>query len=151
MSECEARGIPYLFKVRQTPKIKTLLSALEQNGGWRDCGQGFQGLEDEVRLSGWSCTRRVIVARRRRQPEGTEPTPPALPLLTQCGELTMELVSYDYIVLVTTLPYEAPALVAIYRERGDAENPFDELKKLVGLGRVHHAGLRPLPSHRPNL
>jgi hypothetical protein len=44
----------------------------------------------------------------------------------------MELVSYDYIVLVTTMPYEAPALVALYRERGDAENPFDELKNQWG-------------------
>jgi len=132
MAECEARNIPYLFKVRQTPKIKTLISALEQKGGWRDCGQGFEGLEGEVRLSGWSSTRRVIVARRRRQSEGAETAKPALPLLTQCGELPLELLSYDYIVLGTTLPYETPALVALYRERGDAENPFDELKNQWG-------------------
>jgi hypothetical protein len=118
--------------VRQTPKIKTLISALEQKGGWVNCGQGFEGLEGEVRLSGWSSTRRVIVARRRRQSEGAETAKPALPLLTQCGELPLELVSYDDIVLVTTLPYETPALVALYRERGDAENPFDELKNQWG-------------------
>ena len=34
----------------------------------------------------------------------------------------MELVSYEYIVLVTTMPYETPALVALYRERGDADS-----------------------------
>ncbi len=82
----------------------------------------------ELRLSGWSRQRRVIVARRRIQAESGEAEKTALPLLTQCGELPMEVVSYDYIVLVTTMPYEAPALVALYRERGDAEKPFDELK-----------------------
>ncbi len=132
MAECEARNIPYLFKIRQTAKVKTLIDALEQKGGWLDCGQGFEGIEGELRLSGWSRQRRVIVARRRIQAEGGEAQKTALPLLTQCGELPMELVSYDYIVLVTTMPYEAPALVALYRERGDAENPFDELKNQWG-------------------
>ena len=40
----------------------------------------------------------------------------------------MEVVCYEYIVLVSTLPYEVAALVPVYRERGDAENPFDELQ-----------------------
>ena len=48
--------------------------------------------------------------------------------LTQNGELPMEVVCYEYIVLVSTLPYEVAALVPVYRERGDAENPFDELQ-----------------------
>jgi hypothetical protein len=33
MAECEALGIPYLFKLRQSAKVKTLLAALEQKGG----------------------------------------------------------------------------------------------------------------------
>jgi hypothetical protein len=98
MAKCEARNIPYLFKIRQTAKVKTLIDALEQKGGWVDCGQGFEGIEGELRLSGWSRQRRVIVARRRIQAEGGEAAKSALPLLTQCGELPMELVSYDYIV-----------------------------------------------------
>jgi len=132
MAECEARNIPYLFKIRQTAKVKTLIDALEQKGGWVDCGQGFEGIEGELRLSGWSRQRRVIVARRRIQTEVSEAEKTALPLLTQCGELPMELVTYQYIVLVTTMPYKAPSLVALYRERGDAENPFDELKNQWG-------------------
>jgi hypothetical protein len=132
MAECEARNIPYLFKIRQTAKVKTLIDALEQKGGWVDCGQGFEGIEGELRLSGWSRQRRVIVARRRIQTEVSEAEKTALPLLTRCGELPMELVTYQYIVLVTTMPYKAPALVGLYRERGDAENPFDELKNQWG-------------------
>jgi hypothetical protein len=135
MAECEARNIPYLFKIGQTAKVKTLIDALEQKSGWVDCGQGFEGIEGELCLSGWSRQRRVIIARRRVQTEGGEVEKTALPLLTQCGGLPMELVSYDYIVLVTTMPYKAPALVALYGERGDAENPFDELKNQWGWAR----------------
>jgi len=132
MVECEKRGIPYLFKLRQTAKVKNLISLLEQEGGWVDCGQGFEGIEGEVRLGGWSCKRRVIVARRLVKQEATEDEKKALPLLTQNGELPLEVVSYEYIVLVSTMPYEVASLVPLYRERGDAENPFDELKNQWG-------------------
>jgi hypothetical protein len=54
MVECEKCGIPYLFKLRQTAKVKNLISLLEQERGWVDCGQGFKGIEGEVRLGGWS-------------------------------------------------------------------------------------------------
>jgi hypothetical protein len=128
MIECEKRGIPNLFKLRQTAKVKNLISLLEQEGGWVDCGQGFEGIEGEVRLGGWSCKRWVIVARRLVKQEASEDDKKALPLLRQNGELPMEVVSYEYIALVSTLPYEVDSLVTLYRERGDAENPFDELK-----------------------
>jgi hypothetical protein len=74
----------------------------------------------------------VIVARRLVKQEATEDDKKALPLLTQNGELPLEVVSYEHIVLVSTLPYEVASLVPLYRERGDAENPFDELKNQWG-------------------
>ena len=128
MVECEKRGIPYLFKLRQTAKVKNLISLLEQEGGWVDCGQGFEGIEGEVRLGGWNCKRRMIVARRFVKQDATEDDKKALPLLTQNGELPLEVISYEYIVLASTLAYEVASLVPLYRERGDTENPFDELK-----------------------
>jgi hypothetical protein len=97
-----------------------------------DCGQGFEGIEGEVRLGGWSCKRRVIVARRLVKQDATEEDKKALPLLTQNGELPLEVVSYEHIVLVSTMPYEDASMVSLYRERGDAENPFDELKNQWG-------------------
>ena len=39
---------------------------------------------------------------------------------------------YEHQVQVTDLPYEILTLANLYRERGDAENPFDELKKQWG-------------------
>jgi len=135
IAECEARGIPHLFNLRPSAKVKTLLAALEQKGGWVDCGQGFEGIEGELQLTGWNRKRRVIVARRRVKSPGGEPEKTDLPLLIRCGELPMELVAYEYIVLVTKMPYGAPALVTLYSEPGEAENPFDELKNQWGWAR----------------
>jgi len=52
--------------------------------------------------------------------------------LTQDGELPLEVVSYKYIILESTMPYEVASLVPLYPERGEAENPFDELKNQWG-------------------
>jgi hypothetical protein len=46
--------------------------------------------------------------------------------------LPVESESHEYIVLASTMPYGVDALVRLYRERGDAENPFDELKNQWG-------------------
>ena len=41
---------------------------------------------------------------------------------------------YEYMVLVTKLPYSVEAIAQLYRERADSENPFDELKNQWGWG-----------------
>ena len=65
MSEAESRSIPYLFKLRLTKNVKALVERTFARGGWRDAGQGWQGKSTELRLTGWSCSRRVMVLRRR--------------------------------------------------------------------------------------
>ena len=72
------------------------------------------------------------MARRLVKPDAAEDEKKAPPLLTKNGELPLEVVSYEHIVLVSTMPYEVASLVPLYRERGDAENPFDELKNQWG-------------------
>jgi len=47
----------------------------------------------------------VIVARRLVKQEASEDEKKAMPLLTQNGELPLEVVSYEHIVLVSSLPY----------------------------------------------
>jgi len=74
-----------------------------------DCGQGFEGIEGELQLTGWNRKRRVIVPRRRVISPSGEAEKTDLPLLIRCGELPMELVAYEYIVLVTTMPYGPPS------------------------------------------
>ena len=44
----------------------------------------------------------------------------------------MESPTYEYIVLVTSLPYEIVSVTQLYRDRADIENPFDELKNQWG-------------------
>ena len=41
---------------------------------------------------------------------------------------------YEYAVLVTSLPHEVRTVAQLYRDRGDAENSFDELKNQWGWG-----------------
>src|ERR1039458_2296876 len=41
---------------------------------------------------------------------------------------------YEYAVLVTDLTHELCAIAQLYRDRGDAENAFDELKNQWGWG-----------------
>ena len=53
----------------------------------------------------------------------------ALPLWELSGvTASVEVLDYEYQILVTNLPHEPMTLAVLYRERGDTENPFDELK-----------------------
>ena len=61
---------------------------------------------------------------------------------------------WDYGILVTSLEreWENLTLAQLYRDRGDAENTFDELKteEPMGLGRVRNSGSQAHADHRPN-
>jgi hypothetical protein len=61
MREAEIRNIDYLFKLRLTKNVKSLIERTFLKGGWSDAGQGWQGKADMLRLVGWSRHRRVIV------------------------------------------------------------------------------------------
>ena len=143
LSAAEERGVPALFKLRHTARVKTLISqALRAGGAWEDAGEGWEVMTATLRLSGWSRERRVVLvreapalapvgaqARRRRDhlagslPGSAEwPASPA----PWSGRIA---------VLVTTLDaraYPARALARLYRERADAENVYDELKNQWG-------------------
>lgn len=131
MKAAEYRGLCYLFKLRQTKNVKELVRMLEIHGSWVDAGQGFEGTEGSLQLTGWSYKRRVIVLRRFRKNK-EKPSEPALPLLELICGCTFEKGGYEYMVLVTSLPYSVEAIAQLYRERADSENPFDELKNQWG-------------------
>ena len=61
MVECERlnRQQRYLFRLRLSRGGVRLIEKLSGQGGWKDCGQGWHGMEDQLRLQGWSCPRRV--------------------------------------------------------------------------------------------
>ena len=66
LRECEARQLSYLFRLRQTQKVKQLIAWLERQGRWQPAGQGWTAMEGTLQLQGWSQARRVVVLRRPR-------------------------------------------------------------------------------------
>ena len=125
MNEAETRGMLYLFKLRQTSKVKALIKQVFCRNDWEPAGQGWEGVEDRLRLTGWTKTRRVIVLRRRIK-TSIALAPLAEPALAaeqlQFIETDECAVQYEYMVLVTSLTESIAALAQHYRDRGDAEN-----------------------------
>jgi hypothetical protein len=129
MRQAEQLGVPYLFKLRLTKGTRTLIERLMRGRDWVSAGQGWEGAESTLRLSGWSRARRAVVLRRRiqkdlavvsRQQEG--------PKQLSFAELSDQVDVYEYSVLITSLDHEILSIAQLYRDRADAENNFDELK-----------------------
>jgi hypothetical protein len=133
MREAEARGLPYLFKLRLTANVKKLIKKTFSKTDWADAGRGWQGRREALRLEGWSRHRPVIVLRRRLN-EGVAVAAGSGEGQLALGfvEIGMENEVYEYGVLVTSLEEEVLTLAQLYRDRADSENPFDELKNQWG-------------------
>lgn len=135
MSEMEEIEQSYLFKLRQTAGVKRLIERQWRQGDWRNVGQGFDAVEGELRLSGWSRARRVVVLRRRvkgglaveTNDEGQQQT-------LHFADSSDKVKLWEYAVLVTNTDYPVEALGQLYRDRADCENGFDELKNQWGWG-----------------
>lgn|SRR5574342_86619 len=128
----EERRQNYLFKLRLTTNVKRYIEKVFWDKDWQKAGQGWEGKEGELRLEGWSCWRRVVVLRRPLRGEA---------LLADESQGVLEFVEanvptkrYEYAVLVTDLKHALLTLAQLYRDRGDAENTFDELKNQWGWG-----------------
>lgn len=135
MVESEKRSLPYLFKIRQTTKVKRHIAGLFGRDEWVPAGAGWEGLSSALQLSGWSRKRRVIILRRPAQKAATVPAGKAKAKqadlfadmeVLQAGEL------YEYAVLVTALQEAVLGVAQLYRDRAEAENVFDELKNQWG-------------------
>lgn len=131
MHEAEERNLHYLTKLRLTTNVKKLINRLIARGEWVDAGQGFRGAETTLCLTGWSKSRRVIILKR----------PIAGEILLSDDQLNLAFIEtedgirkYEYQVLVTSLTDEILTIAQHYRDRGDCENCFDELKNQWGWG-----------------
>ena len=135
MAAMEEIDQPYLFKLRQTAGVKRLIERLWQRGDWQSVDQGFDAVEGKLRLSGWSCERRVVVLRRRvKSSSGAEASKESpqqeLPFVEGSDKAKL----WEYAVLVTNADYTLEAMGQLYRDRADCENGFDELKNQWGWG-----------------
>jgi len=140
MTKAEEQKIPYLFKLKQTSKVKKLIQQAFSREDWTAAGQGWKGVEAELTPPGWTRQRRVIVLRRRIRDElvlaaerkRLAGPSPQEQLALGFVERVKDGPLYEYAVLITTLPDEILALAQHYRDRADAENNFDELKNQWG-------------------
>ncbi len=149
MRECEERGLPYVFKLRFTAKVRALVSLLRCSGDWQSAGDGWEVVESTLRLTGWSRKRRVLIVRESaaRAPVPENPDHLVKPgkrrgkdrgLLPGVPDAEWQSAapwSGKLAVLVTSLDaraYPAACMPRIYRERGDCENNYDELKNQWG-------------------
>ncbi len=136
IAELETRDQPYLFKLRQTSGVKKLLMRQFARKDWTTPGpsdQGWNAVEDTLKLAGWDKSRRVVVLRRKAKSD--------VALSRNSAEGQMELLLpdqdvelWEYAVLVTNSGYALESMAQLYRDRADAENGFDELKNQWGWG-----------------
>jgi len=140
MCEAERRRLDYLFKLRLTTGVKRVLERAMRQSDWQDAGAGWQGKWGEVRLHGWARQRRVVLLRRRlgavmltqRTGESRLPGAASAQLALGFVELDARQEAWEYAVLVTSLETELVTIAQLYRDRGDAENNFDEFKNQWG-------------------
>jgi len=131
--EMESRQQPYLFKLRQSPRVKRMLQRAFTQRDWRDAGQGREGREDQIQLAGWQQSRRVVILRRLLKEN-------LIATREEKGQLEFAFVDrrqtkvYEYAVLVTDISEGILSVAQLYRDRADAENGFDELKNQWGWG-----------------
>ena len=133
MARCEQEEMPYLVKLRLTSGVKRGIEKMMGKSGWVEAGSGWQGHEAQLRLQGWGRSRRVVMLRRR--------LPETLAVTVSRADGQSDLFwtgtkpgaeIWEFAVLVTSLDLEICSLAQLYRDRGDSENPFDELKNQWG-------------------
>lgn len=130
MVQMEQMHQPYLFKLRQTAGVKRLVERQWEREDWHEVGAGFQAVQAELRLMGWSRARRVVVLRR-----GVKDSVIAKHAGSSSGEQQLlhfadlrDATLWEYAVLITNSAYALQSIAQLYRDRADCENGFDELK-----------------------
>ncbi len=130
----EARVQPDLTKLRITKHGQALIQTLFRSTAWEEAGHGWEGVDDTLRLSGWSRARRVGVLRRPLTGKLLMTEPDADQARLAFMESDVPTTRYAYAGLVTSTPYPILTRAQLYRDRADAENTFDELKNQWGWG-----------------
>ena len=142
MAELESRSVSYLFKLRLTKNVMRCIGKSFGMTDWSNAGQGWEGRDGRLQLTGWSSQRRVVILRRPLRGDILL-SPESAQLDLTFLETSVPSKRYEYSVLVTDMDCDVVAIAQLYRDRGDAENAFDELKNQWGWGRIHDE--RPVP------
>jgi len=137
--------LAYLFKLRLTQCQAHDRTSVTQRE-WANTGKGWQAKESLLRLEGWSRQRRVIILRRRegRLAISSNETQASKHCLSSMLAQRRRLRIFRSRHIARRGACEFGQL---YRDRGDSEKYFDELKT-NGAGRLRHAGPCSLPTGR---
>jgi hypothetical protein len=114
----------FLFKLKLTKNVKRAIQRIDWPEWSENTPRGLeQYAEIGLKLQGWSTERRVVISRTFK---------PLNPGPQDDFWIKGEEIVHAY---VTNLPPEeadGPQIIQLYRERGDCENVFDELKNQWG-------------------
>ncbi len=128
MAALEAQGQSYLFKQRFTVYVTYSDCAFARSlVSPRRLGRRSGNPTDRA----WSRSRRIVVLRRPLIGE-TLLCENEEQLQLAFVEKERPIKGYEYAVLVTDLSHELHMIAQLYRDRGDAENTFDEIKNQWG-------------------
>ncbi len=136
MREMEAMNQPYLFKLKKSTHVKSLIHKHHCQGEWLYINREWEAKEDRLQLQGWETARRVVVVRRRISSDqlvGIEYSKDGQQNLAFL-EGPEDIKAFEYSVLVTDLTQDIVAIFHHYRDRADCENNFDEIKNQWGWG-----------------
>jgi len=116
----------YLFRLKLTANVRRAIAALPEQDWQGPAQRGvLQVAEVSLRLTDWSCQRRVVVGRRCLGQISKE-----------AGGTFWDEAQHEFEAYVTNLPIgqaNAWQVIELYRKRADTENVFDELKHQWGL------------------
>ncbi|MFV0276216.1 MAG: transposase [Parahaliea sp.] len=145
MCTAEDKELPYLFKLKKSKYVKELINKAHCTGGWCYTTAGWEALESELQLQSWDRTRRVVVIRRRLPKEVVLALENQKDQQSGLGfiEDPEDIRTFEYAVLVTSLPDECLSIVCHYRDRADCENNFDEIKNHWGWGGFTTKSIKP--------
>ncbi len=134
---CESREVDYLFRLRLSSNVKKFIARLHFKDGWLTADCGYEAYESTLMLVGWTQERRTVVLRRRiGGKDGVIAiASEAAQQLSFLDEADNPIKLYEHVVLVTSLGregYELRTIAQLYRDRGDCENGFDEIKNQWG-------------------
>ena len=104
-------------------------------------GRGWHGCEDELRFSGWSAKRRVIVMRRQLKMDAVLERKSSNLGKSKNAQVELHFIdenepvkTWEYSVLVSNAAYGLEKIEHLYRDRAFCENGFDEIKNQWGWG-----------------
>ena len=151
MRELEAREQPYLFKLRLSKNVKRHIERLFRVSGWTDAGQGWEGMDSTLALTGWEAKRRVVVLRRPLQGEMlVAQEDHARPAIAGLHRGRPQGRQAHHRVRISRAGHQSRSRSALARSAlprpGRCGEYLRRAQEPVGLGRLHHARSASLPT-----